>query len=147
MIVLIQPYPSPDHLLLSFSPSPRSLSPARRRMALASSSVIRPTLLKHDFRRQTKRASVVYNEAPLVRFLAVVPGVVTFLLPVLFASSPFSSSSTKNMAKFKAAAPLLFLLFIRNGGSIVDPWIVLRFKVCVRYVVASFFNHSLDLHD
>ena len=73
MIVLIQPTLS--HLLLSFrpfsSPSPdlplALLAPGPA-MALTSSNLLprhptSATLLKHDFRRQTKRASVVYNEA------------------------------------------------------------------------------------
>lgn len=116
VIVLIQPYPS-NHLLLSFSPSPDLFSSRREedgpRVLLCHPTTHHrrpPTLLKHDFRSQTKRASVVYNEAPLLRFLAVVPPVVTFLL--LF--------FVKNMAKFKAL--LLFLLFLPILGSCLDLW-------------------------
>ena len=118
VIVLIQPYPSSpsNHLLLGFStPPPGSLfAPAGG--GRKPSSVIRPpppsTLLKHDFRRQTKRASVVYNEAPLLRFLAVVPGVVTFLLLLLFVHEEYGQIQSRRR----------FSVVISVYLFGVDPW-------------------------
>lgn len=69
VIVLIQVIP------IGSSPAPAShlhltlpSVPSRLRIPLPSPPSM-SSLLKHNFRRQTKRVGVVYNEARLVRFL------------------------------------------------------------------------------
>ena len=100
-------------LPLSFRDGPHILQPTHSTLTPALCCCYSATLLKHDFRRQTKRASVVYNEArsfvssPL--FQASSPSSVFFWISTL----PCPSRSL-NMDKFKAALLLSELCIPRR---------------------------------
>lgn len=128
-IVLIQPYHPPPPPFTS-QPSPRSLFLYLTRGGGWPSSVIHPPtrdpLLKHDFRRQTKRASVVYNEAR------------SFVSSPLFQASSPSSTSTSlcsspvisSRARSNLKPPSRYQNLIRNW--IVCPPIFRNVRITVR---------------